>query len=162
MADEKISELNALTTPDAADVFAIVDTSAAETKKISWSSIFTALAAVFGVPSATNGAVNHSATSTTTTVIAHGLGRTPVKIKFNYITGYLKFGFGNFDASGQHCVSGYGSTDCNDYPVAIAFDNDGGSNILKGTVTVDATNITITWAKTGSPTNTFTILWQCE
>lgn len=35
MADQKISQLTALTTADAADVYAIVDTSATETKKIS-------------------------------------------------------------------------------------------------------------------------------
>jgi hypothetical protein len=31
-----------------------------------------------------------------------------------------------------------------------------------GVVTVDATNITITWTKTSSPTGTYTLLWEAQ
>jgi hypothetical protein len=48
--DKKISELTALTTPDNADVLAIVDTDATETKKITWANIKTAILAVYGTP----------------------------------------------------------------------------------------------------------------
>ena len=39
MATKKISELNALTTPESDDLIAIVDTSATETKKITYGNI---------------------------------------------------------------------------------------------------------------------------
>ena len=44
MANSKISALTALTTPDAADVYPIVDTSASETKKITQANLETAIA----------------------------------------------------------------------------------------------------------------------
>lgn len=47
MADTKISALTALTTPDDADLLAIVDTSATQTKKITWANIKTALTTYF-------------------------------------------------------------------------------------------------------------------
>lgn len=43
MANKKISEFTALTTPDDADVFPIVDTSATTTKKITWANLVTAI-----------------------------------------------------------------------------------------------------------------------
>jgi len=46
MADEKISELSALTTPDDADVLPIVDHSGPETKKITWANIVVAINAL--------------------------------------------------------------------------------------------------------------------
>lgn len=47
MADQKISELNSLSVPDNSDVFAIVDDSVSETKKISWSDILSAIGDFF-------------------------------------------------------------------------------------------------------------------
>lgn len=41
--DKKISELNAIVSPDAADVFPIVDVSAVETKKITFSDLVAAI-----------------------------------------------------------------------------------------------------------------------
>lgn len=47
MANTKISALTALTTPDDADLLAVVDSSATTTKKVTWSNIKAALALVF-------------------------------------------------------------------------------------------------------------------
>jgi len=43
MANKKISELTQLTTPDASDVFAVVDISATETKQITFTNLVTAI-----------------------------------------------------------------------------------------------------------------------
>ena len=37
-----------------------------------------------------------------------------------------------------------------------------GGDSVNGTITMDATNITITWAKTGSPTGTINFFWEVE
>jgi len=47
MADQKISSLTAYASPVDTDVFPIVDTTVVETKKITWSSIKTALSSLF-------------------------------------------------------------------------------------------------------------------
>lgn len=47
MADAKISELNALASPDVADEIAIVDTDAVETKKMTWANVQAAITAYF-------------------------------------------------------------------------------------------------------------------
>lgn len=48
MANKRISELTAIGTPDSADLFAIVDTSASETKKITLAQLMAAVAGVVG------------------------------------------------------------------------------------------------------------------
>lgn len=47
MADQKISALNALASPDVADEIAIVDTDAVETKKMTWANVQAAITAYF-------------------------------------------------------------------------------------------------------------------
>lgn len=80
MADAKISELNVLTVPADDDVFAIVDTSANETKKISYSDLVAAIAAGNLIRSETPSGVIDGANKAYTvlhtvhTVLMFGLG----------------------------------------------------------------------------------------
>lgn len=66
MANKKISEFTAITTPDNADLFAIVDVSLPETKKITWANIVAALEAVFAAASETEAGIAELATTTET------------------------------------------------------------------------------------------------
>lgn len=105
----------------------------------------------------------------TTQTIAHGLGATPNKIKLltqhTYNAG-LTFSFGVFDASGQRCTKGTMSaaahTNDTHATAAIVLEEQTtpSSNFVVGTVSVDATNISITWVKTGTPNTTQIILWE--
>ena len=63
MANKKISEFTALTTPDNADVFPIVDTSATTTKKITWANIVAAIIADFTTATETAAGIAEIATS---------------------------------------------------------------------------------------------------
>lgn len=109
--------------------------------------------------------------------IAHGLGVIPSKVK---LRGLVTFGStqpqiestGAYDSSGQNCLytyvqffsgSSYTTILKTDATHAIVMESAGNDiNYQSGTVTVDSTNITITWIKTGSPTGTASILWEAE
>lgn len=63
MANKKISEFTALTTPDNADLFAIVDVSLPETKKITWANLLAAMPFGYG-NILSNGSVNFTGQET--------------------------------------------------------------------------------------------------
>lgn len=101
--------------------------------------------------------------------IAHGLGISPRKVKITLMS----------DATNNfRCFGTYdGTTTCNirrspeGGGSATVLTNDS-TNILKmatgtsdyaaATISVDATNITLAWTKTGSPTGTVQLLWEAE
>lgn len=109
--------------------------------------------------------------------IAHGLGKAPKRIIFHatYSGNSGADGgtmHGTWDATSQNCV-GYmskeGSTSAQadaDYTNATALkivEQAAITNYQVGTVSVDATNITITWVKTGSAGSTsWNIVWMAE
>ncbi len=118
-------------------------------------------------------------TASGTQTIAHGLGRIPRKISLTAVglnassQQVVANSVGAYDGTNNSCVvtvqsnsTGtpavvFGSTS---YAIGLASSF---SNPLSlgsvGVVTVDATNITITWSKAGSPVaNTFQILWEAE
>lgn len=81
---------------------------------------------------------------------AHGLGYTPNWVKVTAL-GVQGTSIGKFDASGQRCVySQVNSTPTNGLSntTAVYLTNPSGSNF--GVITVDSTNVTITWTKTGA------------
>lgn len=105
-----------------------------------------------------------------TTVIAHGLGVIPSRVKFTGFVGTTS------TTAATHCNS-VGSYDGTTYAYihvvtevgnAAAFTNGtdavlllgSGNNTQKATVTLDATNITLTWAKTNTPSSTAQIFWE--
>lgn len=105
-----------------------------------------------------------------TQTIAHGLGVSPLKVMLR--TNY---------AANNHSVMADGSWSGSSYISRVNFIDDAaadttetstsfvikffdtGANLSKyqtATVAVDATNITLTWTKTSTPTGTVTFLWE--
>ncbi len=107
------------------------------------------------------GATTRDTSVATDLVIAHGLGATPSKVRLTMILGTRgTVSQGGFDGTNQAVLlkdSGSGSTYDVSHAIAHYLD---GSNYNFGTVTVDGTNITIAWAKTGTVTGTGYILWE--
>ena len=102
--------------------------------------------------------------------IAHGLGKTPKFIKieanFNGVTQTTyKKSSGMYNGTTQVCINEGGAMDGN-------ISSYGGSGYIiemtdvnrqayqNGVASWDATNITITWTKTASPTGTANIIWE--
>lgn len=120
--------------------------------------------------------------SPATTVIAHGLGKTPLKVKLTAVgiidAAGTRRSEGVFDGSGNRSlaltfIEGAGSATSDEiYSSAsyiLGFSRVTSSNPFTGSdrsvgvVTVDGTNITITWTHSGTPPNTtIKILWEVE
>jgi hypothetical protein len=118
-------------------------------------------------------ASKNTADASTTQTIAHGLGGTPLKVKIvNLFASGSAEGqsIGVYTSSGNHCVynaerSGTGYEDnSSTYAVLLGNPNIGSplTTNQTGVVSVDATNITITWTKNGSPTGTHNFMWEAE
>ncbi|MDF1498511.1 MAG: hypothetical protein P1P85_04135 [Patescibacteria group bacterium] len=102
--------------------------------------------------------------------IAHGLGKTPKKIKLHFTkvhnstTGthyYLDLVYNGTTTSvigvlsdGNYTVEVIGST--------LKIISGSSANYQIGVLSFDATNIIITWTKSGTPTGTHFILWEAE
>jgi hypothetical protein len=112
----------------------------------------------------------------TTQTIAHGLGRAPKVVRFTATSIPTDSGDevmiirGIFDASGQRCIETYingegTSAISTDASAALKLKQFPASmdEFQTGTVSVDATNISIAWVKTSTPTgNVYTIMWEAE
>jgi hypothetical protein len=118
-----------------------------------------------------NGTVAKDISDTTTDTIAHGLARTPKRVRFSWtgVSTKLSVGSGVFDSSGQRCTNAVyvgdlsGTSGLATTALLLRRTTNGtNADRLEGTVSVDATNITITWAKTDTPTGTANILWEAE
>jgi len=110
-------------------------------------------------------------------VIAHGLGgRVPTKVKISAVVlatdsvDTFSRSSGAYDGATQGCVW---NTESNDTGTKVALVGQETTKIVKlveyagdhqaASIAVDATNITLTWTKTGSPTaNTMYLLIECE
>ncbi len=110
------------------------------------------------------------ATASGAQTIAHGLGITPKKVTLNAVASdfnpngagaRVAMSFGNFDAAGQSSISiiSTSSLSSNNSATATVVVGAGG-DMQTGVVSVDATNITITWTKAGLPTGTAQITWS--
>ena len=124
-------------------------------------------------------ATKNTADASTTQNIAHGLGRVPSFVRLTgmlVITALTEICMGVYNGTTNSCSSACmteGSTTAttdNLYTSttqAIGFTNAGatspfgGAASQTGVVTFDATNIIITWTKTGTITGTANILWEC-
>ncbi len=114
------------------------------------------------------------ADASTTQTIAHGLAVTPSKVNligvFNDATKTTRSD-GGLTSSGNRCIY-YGSIDGSagtgtgtSTTNGIVISDDPTTNFAAnqaGVISVDATNITITWTKTGAPTGTANIYWEAE
>jgi len=123
-----------------------------------------------GGPTYKNGTTTYDvSTADATQTIAHGLGVIPKKIRLTFL------GPTSSDKFPTHCSFSYNGT--TGAGIATGYDNatqrtfNGTtarvysattSTYTTGTVTFDATNISIAWVKTNSPTGTTLILWEAE
>jgi len=115
--------------------------------------------------SASSGLTTHSASSTTTKTIAHGLGRTPTQVNVSGSTSGLSNAFysGVYTSLGGNAGVGIGNlqySDSSTYAVLLVEGFSPDRN--QGAITVDSTNITITWTKLGSPSQTWSIVWSAQ
>jgi hypothetical protein len=120
-------------------------------------------------------------TASGTQTIAHGLGVAPRKVKLTawlITSGMTNHSVGCWSGTTNTCVSVFmdegGGSSVTDtlftsatYAIGLANDDAvspfaSNADAAKGAVSVDATNITITWTKTFSPTGTATIMWEAE
>lgn len=103
--------------------------------------------------------------------IAHGLSRAPrfVRLTAAYAFGsglYKTFSVGTFDGTTNRCIFSATSSDGNlnangnASTYAIRIHRDATNSYQTGVITVDGTNITVTWTKTGTPTGDVEILWE--
>lgn len=99
---------------------------------------------------------------TATQTIAHGLGKTPTIARF-YVAlttnGY--FSNGNATASQQNAVSFANGAGNSTSSYAIYFKNGANPDVNTGSVSFDATNITINWSFTWG-TGTYLLLWEVQ
>lgn len=108
----------------------------------------------------------NSADASTTQNIPHGLGQAPAiaRIWMQSAAGSAgEFGATNaravYNGSTQSSQSLYynGSAKVVDNSFSL---NVSGSNVTTGVITVDATNIIITWTKAGAPVGTYQLSWE--
>lgn len=109
----------------------------------------------------------NAADASTTQTIAHGLGFTPKRVQiraYNITTaGILSTADTVYNGTTQSSVSNYISAGGN-YTTSTTFtlNTASGSHDQTGVITFDSTNISIAWTKTGSPTGTYTLVWEAE
>lgn len=95
---------------------------------------------------------------------AHGLGKKPssIDISSTYLdagTGAFSTSTGHYDGTHNRCVYG-GTANTGNSTGSSIFSYLDGSNFIFGYVSaVDATNITITWDKVGTPTGTVNLMF---
>jgi hypothetical protein len=135
---------------------------------------------VFGgiVTDYTNGTTTKDASDASTTQnIAHGLSTIPKKVKITAISlsdgsadtdAFLRQSITVYNGTTQSSISAYnqGSGGAGvatiDTTFTLNLTNSGSVDTQTGVVTFDDTDIIITWTKTGSPTGTYTLLWEAE
>lgn len=121
-----------------------------------------------------NGVVSYdTSTASGTQNIAHGLSSAPVKVKLSAFTPYgtttnqLNGSIGSYDSGGNSCI--YFTQDVGSYPKvsssstkAIFLQGEVGTVYTAASVTVDATNIILTWGKVSGMSGTAYIHWEAN
>lgn len=121
-----------------------------------------------------NGTTTKDASDASTTqTIAHGVGTTPKKVRLWGICDSAAAGAGQganvsftatYNGTTQSAVSYYanGATPTWGAGPSLTLNAASNTGTQVGTITMDATNISIAWVKTGSPTGIYNILWEAE
>ena len=103
--------------------------------------------------------------------IAHGLGRIPKYVRMTAVLAFSQGGnfwvqsVGTYRSGNTTCVVLYYT----DSGIPAAFNDttnfiylrEPGPKIQYATVAIDATNITLSWTKSGSPSGTAYLMWEC-
>jgi hypothetical protein len=92
-------------------------------------------------------------------LIPHGLGTTPIgyKVIAQYLSNAPRYGLSQ--AVGNNTLSNLSTTEAPDNNTSFLLVHSSG-NYQSGVLSADATNIIITWTKTGSPGNVANIIWD--
>lgn len=121
------------------------------------------------LPKYTSGTSSKNASDASTTQnIAHGLGRIPKYIKIHAVAVLSAtspanaFAIATYNGTTQSSLSVYetGTSSYQALPNFVLNMATGGGQTQSGVVTFDSTNIIITWTKAGSPTGSYTIIWE--
>lgn len=105
------------------------------------------------------GTFTHDVSSTTSTTIAHGLGAAPsCVIIIGSRAGAVK-SWGWWNSASQHSLNNFAGAG-NELATVATIHGDNNTDKNSGSVSVDATNITIAWTKVGTPTGTDTFIWM--
>lgn len=108
-----------------------------------------------------SGTFTHDVALTTNTVIAHGLGVAPSAVRLVCVRAGSKISIGQWNAGSDQSV-GIGLTVDKQTSTGAIFHGDNATDFNTGTITVDATNITIAWTKSGTPTGTDDFTWEAS
>lgn len=123
------------------------------------------------------GTTKDASDASTTQNIAHGLGKTPKQVKITAVvsasnqaaSGFLQNWRSEtvYDGTTQSSLSTYqvtaaGGNFNTDTTFTLNTASSGVATTQVGVVTFDATNIIITWTKTGSPTGSYLLLWEAR
>ena len=99
-----------------------------------------------------------AADASATQTIAHGLGRTPVMVRFKTQSVSNRSGIGFYDGATQRSSHYDGASTIRESSViGIIIGLTPPDNMVEGTVSFDATNVSISWVKTGTPSGVFQI-----
>lgn len=129
----------------------------------------TAPVATSPISIAASGQTTKDISANTTTTIAHGLGRLPklthvtatlcANSSAAYSTAWATISNGTTSAMSSAIDGGTATTGASSSAFTL-YNSVTGANSISGTVSVDATNITITWVVTGAPTGTAQIIYD--
>ncbi len=130
-------------------------------------------AAVTGTTPITSGSFTKVLSSATATTIAHGIGAIPQMIRLTGVVAMgaaatvQSFAYATYVSSVQSSLSyavrrASGTTGTTDLTQTFKLCGNVGDlgDYSVGVITVDATNLTITWTLTGSPTETANLVWE--
>ena len=123
--------------------------------------------------SSKNGITTHDNSVTGVQTIAHGFGRAPVTVKITAMCASgdtrLNISLCTFTLASSVTATVFSSAVNNSTAIAVSSSStdaiyvveaDNSSRFCSATIACDATNITLTWSKTGSPTQITQIGWE--
>lgn len=129
--------------------------------------------AIWQTPSATNiaassGTNTHDMSTNGSENNAHGLGVIPTMVRVTAMfadTGSMSQAVATYASSIQNNVSvagelGIGTGNASSLGFNIFSGTISSFNYIFATITVDATNVTVTWTKTNTPTGTLNYMWE--
>jgi len=112
------------------------------------------------------GVSSHDVSITGAQTIAHGLGKTPKLIRITssmIVNTYMCWCSGSYNGTSAAYLYYYGSdgaTNGTGNTLILTMSGFAGGAFAQATAAVDATNITLTWAKSGTPTGTCAFTWE--
>jgi len=111
------------------------------------------------VPLYKTDATHHDVSTTGTQTIAHGLGKTPKYVAINALLTRTSFSYGAYNGTTTASTFVYDDNTTVGSNTNIIQVGATASMFANASISVDSTNITLTWSKTGAPTGTCRFTW---